>query len=153
MGKFLFVIPSFVAIFILNGCDTQQNKAIVQSDTGHEERISEQSEPERWYLASEYQQSRMESSEGEKWVVQCLRDFKFIKPGMTRQEIMRKFPMDGGMQTVSPVRFLHPGCSYFKVDVSFSFERNQKDQNRAILGKDDKVTEVSKPYIEYPITD
>jgi hypothetical protein len=84
------------------------------------------------------------------WVENCLKDFQTIKAGMTRSEVESKFPMDGGLQSVSPVRFVHPTCPYFKIDVEFDFKRNAADQNRAIRGKDDKVMKVSKPYIERP---
>ena len=87
------------------------------------------------------------SQERTVWVEKCLRDFEGIKPGMTRGEIQKKFPMAGGFQTVSPVRFTHPECGYFKVDVEFDFKRNEKDQNRVIESPDDKATKVSRPYI------
>ncbi|MGD0596318.1 MAG: hypothetical protein ABSA64_02205 [Sedimentisphaerales bacterium] len=87
------------------------------------------------------------------WVEKCLTDFESIKPGMTRGEIEKKFPMDGGAQGVSPVRFTHPECGYFKVAVEFDFKRNEKDQGRAIISPDDKATKVSTPYIERPFTD
>jgi hypothetical protein len=60
---------------------------------------------------------------------------------------------DGGLQGASPVRFAHPACAYFKIDVEFEFKRNAADQGRAIASKDDKATKVSKPYIESPILD
>ncbi len=87
------------------------------------------------------------------WVEKCLKDFESIKPGMTSSEIEKKFPMDGGLQSVSPVRFIHSSCPYFKIDVEFAFKRNPDDQNRAIWGKEDKSTKVSKPYIERPALD
>jgi hypothetical protein len=88
-----------------------------------------------------------------KWVENCLKDFEAIKAGMTRSEIEAKLSMDGGLQGASPVRFTHPACAYFKVDVVFEFKRNAADQGRAIAGKDDKATKVSKPYIERPFLD
>ena len=87
------------------------------------------------------------------WVEKCLRDFESIKPGMTRGEIQKKFPMDGGVQGVSPGRFAHPECGYFKVAVEFDFKRNEKDQGRAIFSPEDKATKISKPYIERPVMD
>jgi hypothetical protein len=88
-----------------------------------------------------------------RWVEKCLQDFESIKPGMTRGEIENRFPLDGGLQGVSPVRFLHPACPYFKIDVVFAFKRNPDDQNRAVSGKEDKATRASKPYIERPFAD
>jgi hypothetical protein len=87
------------------------------------------------------------------WVSKCLTDFQSIKPGMTRGEIQKKFPMDGGVQDFSLIRFAHPECDYFKIDVEFDSKRNANDQNRAINDSNDKVTKVSKPYIETPYMD
>ncbi|MBA7668207.1 hypothetical protein ES703_76316 [subsurface metagenome] len=66
------------------------------------------------------------------WVKKCLQDFKSIKPGMKRSEIDKKFQTDGGL-TGGPyyVRFKHPSCHYFKIDVTFKEKkRNADDQNR-----------------------
>src|SRR5215467_1666635 len=63
------------------------------------------------------------------WVEQCLKDFESIKPGMTRGEAERKLLMDGGLQSASPVRFVHPECRYFKIEVQFDFARDPADQN------------------------
>jgi len=88
-----------------------------------------------------------------KWVEMCLKDLESIKVGMTRGEIEGKLSKDGGLQSVSPFRFAHPACASFKIDVQFDFKRNPSDQNRAVWGKDDKATKVSKPYIERPFLD
>ncbi|HEY5909545.1 MAG TPA: hypothetical protein VJA21_02960 [Verrucomicrobiae bacterium] len=87
------------------------------------------------------------------WVESCLKDFESIKVGMTRGQVEAKLSMDGGLQGISPARFSHPACGYFKIDVEFDFKRNAADQNRAIVDKADKVTKVSKPYIERPFAD
>jgi len=87
------------------------------------------------------------------WVQQCLTDFKSIKTGMTRVEVETKLRIDGGLQGVSPVRYIHPDCDYFKIDVEFDFKRNEKNQNRAILSPEDRVTIVSRPYIDFPVFD
>lgn len=87
------------------------------------------------------------------WVEKCLEDFNSVKKGATRHEVDAKFAMDGGLQGVSPVRYTHPACQYFKIDVEFDYKTNAADQNRAIQGKDDKVTRMSKPYVERPFLD
>ncbi len=86
--------------------------------------------------------------EGYTWVEKCLTDFETIKVGMPRSQIESRFPKDGGLQTDSPVRFLHPTCPDFKIDVEFNLQHNYADQGRTIEGKDDIVIRVSKPYIE-----
>lgn len=87
------------------------------------------------------------------WVERCLQDFASIQAGMTRHEVAQRFPMDGGLQGASPVRFVHPKCSSFKVDVEFGFKRDATDQNRAVIGEDDRVVRVSKPYLERSVSD
>jgi hypothetical protein len=91
--------------------------------------------------------------ERRKWAWDCLKDFQSIKPGMTRREIQTRFPLDGGIYSAPLMRFVHPQCDCFKIDVKFSFQRNPKDQGRAILSPDDPAVEVSKPYIELAFAD
>lgn len=88
-----------------------------------------------------------------KWVESCLKDFESIKVGMTRSEIEGKLSQDGGLQSVSTGRFCHPACASFKIDVEFDCTRDPANQGRAMLGKGDKVTKVSKPYIQRPFED
>lgn len=86
-------------------------------------------------------------------VEQFLADFNSIKVGMTRGEVAKKLKLDGGLQSASPVRFVHPDSPFLKVDVEFDFKRNAADQNRAITSGADKVIHVSKPYLEPPFMD
>lgn len=83
-----------------------------------------------------------------------MRDFREIKVGMTRKQVESKFQKDGGLQSIaSPIRYTHPDCPYFMIDVDFSFHRDSANQNKPVESKDDKVTRVSKPYLEYPSQD
>jgi hypothetical protein len=79
--------------------------------------------------------------------------FDSITNGMTRAEVEARLTLDGGLQGASPVRFFHPSCPRFKVRVEFDFKRNAADQNRAVIGRDDKVVRVSAPYLERPFND
>jgi hypothetical protein len=104
-------------------------------------------------LRAEAQAPRISRDTHDIWVEKCLKDFESIKVGMTRGQIETKLSKDGGFQSLSPVRFTHPDCGYFKVNVEFDFKRNAADQNRGIESKDDKATSVSKPYIERLFSD
>ena len=86
-------------------------------------------------------------------VEQCLRDFESITNGMTRAGVETRLRHDGGLQGASPVRFVHPECPYFKIDVEFDFKRDASDGNRAVENKNDRVVRVSKPYLERPFSD
>jgi hypothetical protein len=81
------------------------------------------------------------------------KNFESITNGMTRAAVGKRLTMDGGLQGASPVRFIDPACPCFKINVEFDFKRDAADQNRAIMGKDDKVLRVSKPYLESPFSD
>lgn len=104
-------------------------------------------------LALAGDQPEKEEAQHAGWVLACLKDFESIKAGMTREQVEKKFPMDGGLQTASPTRFVHPQCRYFKIEVGFEFQRDETDGNRAVMGKTDKVIAVSKPYLERAVTD
>jgi hypothetical protein len=82
------------------------------------------------------------------WVENCLKDFESIRAGMTRGQVEEKLPMDGGRQSYSRVRFRHPACGYFKIDVEFAL-----DQSRPAPDNADKVSKVSKPYVERPFSE
>jgi hypothetical protein len=84
---------------------------------------------------------------------ECFKTFESITNGMTRAEVEKRLTMDGGLQGVSPVRFLDTNCPGFKVNVEFDFKKDAADQGRAIMGKDDQVIHVSKPYLERPNVD
>lgn len=90
-----------------------------------------------------------------KWVERCLNDFESIKVGTTREEIERKWTMDGGIQVLSQNRYVHRVCGCFKIDVEFDVKGNAADKRPMweIWSKKDKVIKVSKPYLERPVSD
>ena len=83
----------------------------------------------------------------------CFKNLGSITNGMMRAEVEKRLATDGGLQEVSLVRFIDPASPGFKINVEFDFQRNAADQNRAVIGQDDKVIRVSKPYSERPFTD
>lgn len=83
----------------------------------------------------------------------CLKNFESITNGMTRADVERKLTRDGGLQSVSPVRFIDRGCPQFKIKVEFGFKHDPRDQSRAIESEDDRVIHVSTPYLEKPFMD
>ena len=93
------------------------------------------------------QQERLE------WVRKSMTDLTSIKPDMTRAQVDKLLPMDGGLQDYVTVRYIHPDCPFFKIDVAFNVNRNHEDQGRIVPAPDDKVVTVSKPYIELPFSD
>jgi hypothetical protein len=76
-----------------------------------------------------------------------LRDFSSIYPGLTRAEVKVLLRQDGGMFTPTMTRFVHPLCLYCKVTITFEPERDYNNRPKGISDSD-KVTKVSKPYLE-----
>jgi hypothetical protein len=82
------------------------------------------------------------------WIEHVVRVVSNIKPGMTRQSLSRSFEGDGGLQFRSHGRYAYKHCHYIKIDIEFSDVDDGPD-----FSPDDKIVKVSRPYLEYPISD
>jgi hypothetical protein len=74
------------------------------------------------------------------WVSNVLLLIATIKPGMTRSDLLRVFTTEGGLSTRTRRTFVLKQCPTIKVDVEFSTSASEAD---------DKITQVSKPYLDY----
>jgi hypothetical protein len=93
----------------------------------------------------------------EVWVAQALGKMEAIKPGMTREELLRVFRTEGGLSTGLHRTFVSRDCSYFKVDVEFqAVGRPDRDSDgRATLEEDarDIIVKISRPYLQFTVAD
>jgi hypothetical protein len=91
------------------------------------------------------------------WVGSVLRWTHYIKPGMTRNDLLKVYTTEGGISTSTRRTYVLKGCSYIKVDVEFkAVGRPQRDQEgRVPLVQDgrDIITHISRPYLEYSVVD
>jgi hypothetical protein len=80
-------------------------------------------------------------------IQRVLGDFARIAPGVTTKSDLQSFlHEDGGIFNARTMRFVHPLCSYCKVEVTFNSIR---DHEGRVVGSDrDVVVQVSKPYLE-----
>jgi hypothetical protein len=96
-------------------------------------------------------QSRVE------WVVETLKSMSTVKPGMTRNDLLKVFTTEGGLSTDLDRTYVSRECPYFKVVVEFeAVGRPARDQNgRVTLVEDgrDIIIKMSKPYLEFSIMD
>ena len=67
-----------------------------------------------------------------------------IKRGMTRSDLLRVFTTEGGLSTRTHRTYVLKQCRIIKVDVEFSISENEAE---------DKITQISKPYLDYGISD
>src|SRR5262249_45938197 len=78
------------------------------------------------------------------WVSNVLAWIATIKPGMTRSDLLRVFTTEGGLSTRTRRTYVLKQCRTIKVDVEFAISGNEDE---------DKITQISKPYIDYGIYD
>ena len=95
--------------------------------------------------------------EGEhrKWIDQVLQSIATIQPGMTRQNLLNIFGEEGGLSTRTQRKYVYKQCPYIKVDVEFSPVEAASNPNASRYDEspDDKIVEISRPYLEYSISD
>ena len=74
------------------------------------------------------------------WVGKVLAWIDTIKPGMTRSDLLRVFTTEGGLSTRTHRTYVLKQCPTIKVDVDFSISGNEAE---------DKITQISRPYLDY----
>jgi len=82
--------------------------------------------------------------EHSQWVSSVLAWIATIKPRMTRSDLLRVFTTEGGLSTRTHRTYVLKQCRSIKVDVEFSISGNEAE---------DKITQISKPYLDYGIYD
>ena len=80
------------------------------------------------------------------WVESVLRWTMEVKPGMTRQDLLRVFTTEGGISWRTHKTYVLKGCPYIKVDVEFSPIKNEHNLEE---DANDKILKISKPYLEF----
>ncbi len=80
-----------------------------------------------------------------------------VRPGMTREELLKVFKTEGGLSTGLHRTFVSQDCPYFKVDVDFEAvgRPDQGEDGRVTLEEDsrDIIVKVSRPYLQFTIAD
>lgn len=63
---------------------------------------------------------------------------------MTRSDLLNVFTTEGGLSTRTHRTYVLKQCGIIKVDVEFSISGSEAE---------DKIRQISKPYLNYAITD
>jgi hypothetical protein len=101
------------------------------------------------FSALEGQKIKGNSMSHTEWVGNALKEIQTIKPGMTRRDLLKLFVAEGGLGgSAHPTTYLYRDCVYIKIDVEF-----QPAQQTGRKSPDDKITEVSRPYLGNPTID
>ena len=94
------------------------------------------------------------NQEHTQWIDQVMRSIATIKPGMTRKDLVRVFKQEGGLSTRTRKKYVYKHCPYIKVDVEFSPASDMDaNQDAATEKPEDRIVRISRPYLEYSITD
>jgi hypothetical protein len=97
------------------------------------------------------------SEKHDEWARDTLVKMESIRPGMTREELLKVFRTEGGLSTGLRRTFLSRECPYFKVDVQFrAVGRPGRDTSgRVTLEEDsrDIIIQISRPYLQFSIAD
>jgi Oxidoreductase molybdopterin binding domain len=90
-------------------------------------------------------------SEQARWIRENLPELESIKVGMTRGELLKVFMEEGGISTRTWHRYVYRKCGYVKVDVEFApaIDKDNTPRGRP----DDRITKISKPYLQLIIMD
>lgn len=95
--------------------------------------------------------------EHEVWVGHALEKMEVVKPGMTRDDLLKVFRNEGGLSTGLHRTYVSRDCAYFKVDVQFqAVGRPERDTDgRVTLAEDgrDIIVKISRPYLQFSIAD
>jgi len=95
--------------------------------------------------------------EHEVWVGRTLEQMEGIKPGMTREDLLRIFRAEGGLSTGLHRTFVRKDCAYFKVDVEFeAVGRPERDSDGRVTFEEDPrdiILKISRPYLQFSIAD
>jgi hypothetical protein len=86
-----------------------------------------------------------------KQISDVLTECKKITVGMTRSDLLKVFSTEGGLSTAKHRIFVHRWCPYIKVDVDFTLS----DPKQSVVDErpTDTVSRISKPYLDWSISD
>lgn len=89
--------------------------------------------------------------EHSEWIESVLDSVDAIQPGMTRKELSSMFvEQGGGPWSRSQRAYVFKQCPYIKIDVKFALVAKGGPFDEQ---PEDKIVEVSRPYLQYFVSD
>ena len=84
------------------------------------------------------------------WITRSLKEMQTIKVGMSRAELLKVFKEEGGLSERLQRRYIYRDCPSIKVDVEFEPVEAEADLQEYPT---DKISHISKPFLEWSIID
>lgn len=85
------------------------------------------------------------------WIASVMDSIDTIKPGMTREDLLKVFTTEGGLSFRLHRTYVYKECPYIKVTVEFEAAENPNDGLTEMPS--DKIVKVSAPFLQYSVTD
>lgn len=89
--------------------------------------------------------------EHRKWIASVIESTQTIKPGMTREDLLKVFTTEGGVSTRLQRTYVYKDCPYIKVNVEFEAAANP-DEGLTEM-PEDRIVEISVPFLQYMVVD
>ena len=97
--------------------------------------------------AATYSPGQVATSQSpDQWLQDKYREATSIKAGMSREDLLKVFMEDGGLNTIPATRYVLRSCHMIKVDVAFDTEYGQAYKEKP--DRELKIKQISKPYLE-----
>lgn len=84
-----------------------------------------------------------------RWILANLPELTSVRAGMTRKELLKVFTEEGGISSRQWQRYTYRKCQFVHVEVEFA----PVGGPGAATGPDDRITKISKPFLEPSIRD
>lgn len=94
-------------------------------------------------------QRLQEAQKHSEWVAKSLKEMQAVKAGMTRADLLKVFAEEGGLSTREWRTYVYHECPYIKVNVRFEPVADGGSRE----SPDDKIVEISKPYLDWSVLD
>src|SRR5690242_11716710 len=91
------------------------------------------------------------NEEHAKWIANVMDSIQTIKPGMTREDLLKVFTTEGGLSFRLRRTYVYKECPYIKVTVEFEAAENPNDGLTEMPS--DKIVKVSAPFLQYSVAD
>jgi hypothetical protein len=86
------------------------------------------------------------SQSPDQWLQDRYKEATSIKAGMSREDLLKVFMEDGGLNTIPATRYVLRSCHLIKVDVEFDTKHGQAYEEK--MDRELKIKQISKPYLE-----
>jgi hypothetical protein len=96
-----------------------------------------------------YQTQKAEAPKPCQFLNQALLSYQQLKVGGTRSQVEKYFVPAGGLQFPSKGHYIYPMCPFLNLEVEFKASK----PGELSLSKDDRITKISRLYVDYPTRD